>query len=492
MPAWIGYSATDFIDQSIGAVNNRKRREMNVNVGYSRFVLLVLVTFLPCRNAGANGGSTAIGGWDIDFSLVGGFIHQNYDTENPPTVRMPGYIENERRNSEMADYYTILTTDKLTDNPLIHGAVFADAALKAGNAGLTLICRLMMEHRGASYGTYALDDVTVIPKYLLSIDTSFTIGGQSFNAGVEAGNFDDHKLYEGLTIHNMDVQGCRFYLQWRRLKLEMNHIGDMDRGIGLNINDQRDYVVSVSELALFERFKVDAAAGRFDYCRDGDYESGLPDNGVNVSAGLRWRESVRLYSQVAMRNIRDSSHGGIKRCASLIGCTVRGRAHKFDFDLTTEYRFYGRYFNQDLKCDGNCFLYRGYEGYGGECSSWNTAGSYLYPLSVFLRPFGQWAVYTDYQGRDVQSLIFRADVSYGLPGNCEAICNLDFNYIDASNEDAFLYPFYDVGLGWVPVAGTSITLRHTNRAMNLDRHYPTLYLLNRGLFMITFEGALSF
>lgn len=473
-------------------MNNRKRYEVRTASVYSKFVLLVLVPVFLCRGATAREGSTAIGGWDIGFNLVGGFIHQNCDTDNPPKVRMPGYIENERRNSRMADYYPILRTDKLTDNPLLHGATFTDAALEARNAGLMLTCRLIMEHRGASYGTYAIDDITVVPKYLISIDTSFTIGSQSFHAGLEAGNFDDHKLYEGLTIYNIDVQGYHLYLEWKKLKLELKHIGDMKCAIGLNINDQRDYVVSLNELALFERLKIDASAGYFDYCKGGDYESGLPGNGMNVTVGLRWRETTRMYSQVAIRNINDSSHGGIKRCASLIGCEVRGRLKMFDFDLTTEYRYYGRYFNQDLEYGGNCFLYRGNDGYGGGCSSWNTVGSYLYPLNMFYRPFSQWAVYTDYQGRDVQSFIFRADASYELPGNCEMICNLDFNYMDVSNEDSFLYPFYDVGFGWAPVAGTSIALRHTNRAMNLDRHYPTLYLLDKGTFMITFEGSLSF
>ncbi|HUV37363.1 MAG TPA: hypothetical protein VMX58_10530, partial [Patescibacteria group bacterium] len=121
-----------------------------------------------------------------------------------------------------------------------------------------------------------------------------------------------------------------------------------------------------------------------------------------------------------------------------------------------------------------------------------TVGNYLYPLGLFHRPFSQWAVYTDYQERDVQSFIFRADASCRLPGDCTAICKLDFNVIDASGEESYLYPFYDIGFGWAPVSGTSITLSHTNRAINLDTHYPTLYQLKSGLLMLTFQGALSF
>ncbi len=266
----------------------------------------------------------------------------------------------------------------------------------------------------------------------------------------------------------------------------------MEYGIGLNINDQRDYIVSLEDLPVSDHMTADARAGYFDYCKSGEYDLGLPANGMNVSVGLQWKETARLYSQVGIRCTNDSSHGGIKRCASLIGCTVGGSLKMFDLDLTAEYRYYGRYFNRDLKYTGDSFLYRGYDRYDVTYYTWNTVGRYLYPLELFHRPFSQWAVYTDYQGRDVQSLIFRADASCRLPGNCTVICNLDFNYVDVSNEDTFLYPFYDAGFGWAPVSGVSITLRHTNRAMNLDAHYPTLYLLRDGILMITFEGSLSF
>lgn len=465
---------------------------MRIGRVYSKSILPALAVVLLYSAAPAKERSTEFGGWDIVFRLSGGFIHQNYDVDNPPKIRLPGYLEEERYNSKMAGYYSLLRKDILTDNPLVHGAAYADMVLSARNAGFGLSCELITEHRGASYGTYAMSDIAIVPKYFVSIDTSFTIANQLFFAGVEAGNYDDHRLYEGLTIYNIDVQAYHLYLKWKNLKLGLSNIGDMGVGTGLNINDHLDYTVSLEGLEIFETLKIDASAGYFDYRKNKGYESGLPGNGMNLSIGIGWRETARLYSQVGIRNINDSSYGGIKRCGSLIGCAARGRLDMFDFDLTAEYRYYGRYFNLDLKDSGGCFFYRGYDGYGNGCSSWNTVGEQLYPLNMFFRPFSQWAVYTDYQGRDVQSFIFRAEASYELPGNCEMICNLDFNYIDASNEDSFIYPFYDVGFGWAPVNGISITLRHTNRAMNLDRHYPTLYLLQKSILMTTVEGAISF
>ncbi len=455
-------------------------------------MVFVLVSAFLCSGAETREESARLGGWDIRLGLSGKFLAQNFDAEDMPAIRMPDYLMNQRKDSRMAEYFKALKTDKVTDNPLAHGAAYTDMTLEARKSGITLSCELKTEHRGASYGTYAMHDIAVLPKYLVAIDTSFTVGGRRFHAGVEAGNFDDHLLYEGLTIYNIDVQGYQIYLKWKHLRLNMHHIGDMEYGIGLNINDQRDYIVSLEDLPVSDQMTADARAGYFDYCKSGEYDLGLPANGMNVSVGLRWKDTAHLYSQVGIRRINDPSRSGIKRCASLIGCAAGGSLKMLDLDLTAEYRYYGRYFNRDLKYTGDSFLYRGYDRYDITYYAWNTVGRYLYPLELFHRPFSQWAVYTDYQGRDVQSLIFRADASYRLPGNCTVICNLDFNYIDVTNEDTFLYPFYNVGFGWAPVSGVSTALSHTNRAMNLDTHYPTFYLLQRGILMITFEGSLSF
>lgn len=458
---------------------------------FSQRILLVLVWIMLCSGAAAEEVSAGFGDWDIALSLSGEFFIQNYDADDMPAIRMPDYLRNQREQCKMSQYISALKTNKMTDNPLAHGATYADMILRARNAGLSLMCELIAEHRGASYGPYAIDDIVVLPKGCVYIDTSFTIGDQRFHAGIAAGNFDDHLLYEGLTIYNIDVQGYELYLKWKNLKLAAHHIGDMEYGIGLNINDQRDYIVSLEDLTVFDQWTIDARAGYFDYCKGEEYELGLPGTGMNVSVGFLWKETVRLYSQVGIRRINDSSHSGVKRCASLFGCKAGGGLKMFDFDLTAEYRYYGRYFNRDLKYGGDCFLYRGNDGYSG-CYSWNTVGRHLYPLELYNRPFSQWAVYTDYQGRDVQSVIFRAGTTCRLPGNCMVICNMDFNYIDVTNEESYIYPFYNVGIGWAPVSGTSITIGHTNRAMNLDTHYPTLYQLRDGILMLTFQSAIAF
>lgn len=458
----------------------------------SKLIMLVLVLIASRSNLAAKERQTSLGVWDIGFDVTGGFIDQNYGADSPAKVRMPAYMKSERYNSPMAAYYSTLKTEELTDNPLMHGAMFAHLALEARSAGLRLFCKLIMEHRGASYGTYATEDIAMLPEFLVSVDTSFAIGGETFRAGIDGGNYDDFKLYEGLTIYNVDVQGYRFHLKWRNFKLSLDHIGDLANVVGLNIDDEADYAVSMEDLPLGGRLKLNASAGYFEYIGSSDAVNGLPMSGMNVSAALRWNDKIRLYTQVGVRNVADPSFGGVKRCADLIGLSYRDELKdKLDLNLTGEYRYYGRYFNEGHTYDGKCFLYRGYNGYTA-CPSWNTIGTQLYPLHAFYRPFSQWAVYTDYEGRDVQSYIFRADASYKLPGNLALICNLDFNRMEVSNEDPFLYPFYTIGLGWSPAPGTTIALSHTNRAMNLDKHYPTLYLTEKGTVMVTVQSAISF
>ena len=462
----------------------------------SKLIALALVLIASHSNLMAKERITRLGVWDIEFSARGGFIHQEYDPDDPIQVRMPAYMRDERRNSPMAAFYSILNTDNLTDNPLLHGAIFAHAAMEARSAGLRLFCKLIMEHRGTSYGTYVTEDVAVLPKFLISVDTAFAVGGETFRAAIEGGNFDDHKLYEGLTIYNLDAQGYHLHLKWRHFKLSLDHIADLEYGIGLDINDQGDYSASIEDVSLGGRLMLDASAGYFEYIRAPAGANNLPGSGMNVSAALGWNDRVRFYTQLGVRSVEDPAFEGLKRCADLVGLTYRDELKgKLDLSLTGEYRYYGRYFNEGLTYTGSCFFYRGYDGYGsfgGACNSWNTIGAQLYPLHAFYRPFSQWAVYTDYDGRDVQSLIFRADVSYKLPGNCALICNLDFNRMDVSNEEPFLYPFYNLGVGWTPVPGTTIAVSHTNRAMNLDKHYPTLYLTEKGTVMISLRSALPF
>ena len=130
--------------------------------------------------------------------------------------------------------------------------------------------------------------------------------------------------------------------------------------------------------------------------------------------------------------------------------------------------------------------------YRDDSGSISTIGAHLYPAKYFLRPFSQWAVYTEYEGRDVQTLIFRCNGMFDLGSGLSVLTDLDFNHLSVSNEDDFIYPFYNAGVRWTPADGVSLDITHTNRGMNLDMHYPTLYLLDTGTFMVMLSGAFEF
>jgi hypothetical protein len=461
-----------------------------VTTGQRCFAILVPALVLCVSHSDPLAGevSTKLGRWDIAFSVAGGFIHQGSDPDRPTKVRMPAYLERERQESP----WDMLQSDNLTDNPLLHGALYAHFILDARSAGFRLFTKVITEHRGTSYGTYAMDNIAVAPMIFVSVDTSVTIGGTSFGIDIEGGNYENHKLHEGLTIYNIDTQGYHLHVKWKNLKLSLDHIGDLAAGIGLNIDDQEDYTLSLESVPVGGSLLLDASAGYCEYLGESVGADGLGMSGLNLSAGLGWNDMIRLYTQLGVRGVDDASFEGVERCADLVGVTYRDEiAGKLDFDLTGEYRYYGRYFNAGHSYEGSCFYYRGFEGYG-DCYSMNTIGAQLYPLHEFFRPFSQWAVYTDYEGLNVQTFIFRADASYRLPAGFSIICNLDFNYMDVSNEEPFLYPFYNLGLGWSPVRGTTIAIGHTNRAMNLDKHYPTLYLTEPGAVMVTVQSAISF
>ena len=62
---------------------------------------------------------------------------------------------------------------------------------------------------------------------------------------------------------------------------------------------------------------------------------------------------------------------------------------------------------------------------------------------------------------------------------------MDINALYAEGLAPFVYPFYTIGLGWQPDERTNIAVIMTNRGMNLDLHYPTLYLYKHPFFGYT-------
>ncbi|HET7152515.1 MAG TPA: hypothetical protein VFJ29_02020, partial [Candidatus Kapabacteria bacterium] len=200
------------------------------------------------------------------------------------------------------------------------------------------------------------------------------------------------------------------------------------------------------------------------------YSADLLDGGNTFSANLTSDDGIKLYSQIAFRAAYGIS-SVMSRTAFLAGIAYRGETKDFTWDGSFEYRYYGGLYNAG---------YHNYDVYYrdttlGEYA--NSVGPHLYPLQNFDRPFSQWAVFTEYQDlKDVTGYTCYLKAKYIFYDRIFASATLDLNYIKVENIPDFLYPFYDIGIGWEPVKGISFTISRTNRAMNLDNSYQTLYM----------------
>ena len=168
---------------------------------------------------------------------------------------------------------------------------------------------------------------------------------------------------------------------------------------------------------------------------------------------------VAAYVEYGIRNI-----DGPEKTAFLAGVSYGLNASCISLNAHAEYRYYGALFNS------------GFYEPGGISGKYSLGSKFLYPIELYDRPFSQWAVFTDYQGLNVSGLTFYADLKVPIYSGLFFKGLLDLNQIRAQGQTPFVYPFYVWGFGWQPFAGVSLLYSFTNRTMNLDRSYPTLYL----------------
>jgi hypothetical protein len=412
-----------------------------------------------------------IDSWRMDFSFSGGIIHHDIESPDKVEIEMPEYLRLRKIYSDLANGNPVLQKDILTDNPLYHGASYSQLGIHARNGGVSINGRVLLEHRGMSFGVFNTDNSIVFPQLTISIDSSFTVSGEKFHFGLSSGNHNNLTLSEGLTIYNIDVQGNRLYLNWKNLILRYSTIGDMSASYDLNIGDVFYYSLACREINLFGGFGLNLQAGLYEYLQ-GYYTEDLETNReINFSTEIKRGNSLSIHSEAGFRRHNGSYFSRIDQGGNLIGIRYKMEKSRYRVNITAERRYYGRYFNQGFRSDKQSFIFRD----NTRTMDYNTIGSHLYPIYLYLRPFSQWAVYTEYQGKDVNSYILRARGRYTLPYGFFISAFVDFNYLEVSNEDSFLYPFYDAGIGWNPIDDTHCSVTLTNRAMNLDERYPTLY-----------------
>jgi hypothetical protein len=424
----------------------------------------------------------------IEFNVSGAQLY--HMSSNSREALMPDFVNpykgyyyqnNETFNSE---------TVNVSDNPLFHGAAYFDFKLNFSGYGFTIGTDIFAEHRGISYGVFNTRNMILFPKFRMAFDSSFKLFGEKFEAAVFVGNHENLRLYEGLSLYNMECQGSVFYLKWRNFKLSRIKIGDLEYCIGLGINDVDDFILSAENLCIWNDWKLDIKAGISQYLFSYAFSSFIyPDNETgsqNLSFALH-NDNFRIYSQLGIRG--SNSNIDFKwRSAFLAGAKYKYESENLRLDLTGEYRYYGYYFNQNLYSKNVHYREIVSSGSNDYISGYaNTIGTNLYPLFSLNAPFSQWAVYTEYQNKNVMALVFQLNGTYKFYDNFVFKANLDYNYIRASYEDGFLYPFYNIGIGYEPIKDNYILVSSTNKAMNLDKSYPTFYLYKVPRIMLTFN-----
>ena len=389
---------------------------------------------------------------DIQLSISGGeyYHHDNGYKE----VKYPGYI-NYLLSISMFDNREYFIS------PIDHGAFYLKFDLKAKLKGFTLRTVLNTERRSMSSGVYEKSDMLVYPKIFFAYETKIKIDKQVVQLGTSVGNIDQFKLFEGLTIYNIDVAATNFFIKWKRLKLEFNKIGDLLRGIGLKIDDENDFILSIDNIKLFKNWGLDFKTGITYYIGSYYYS-------YSMSAALHHNSNFRLYAQLGFMYGKQTNISYNGRLAFLTGVKYKKDFSRFKIDLTGEYRFYSGYFNLDFK----------------KAARVNYLGHSLYPLYNYELYFSQWAVFTEYQddngnALDVSGLTLQFLGKYYFYRNLYCFAMLDFNYIMAKGEEPFLYPFYEIGAGVEPFSNLLIYISYTNKGMNLTRHYQTFYLFTK-------------
>jgi hypothetical protein len=424
----------------------------------------------------------------FEIDVGGAIYHQSMisGANDRKNVLYPDYLYIQRLIMGQYSFYIWTMEERvLTDNPLRHGASYIDFMFKSKpTENLSIFASLVAEHRGFSLGTYNQYGSSSYLKYLIDyrkrINSGFLNGfGEFQEINLKVGTFQDFRYYEGLQLYNIDFQAVYGHFQLGHLRLSHLHIGDLKFGIGLNIGDWADYMVSLEDIQLSKILSADIRVGIANYMGSFDPEIDV----INFSIGIEKRHAIKSYFQAGYRIIKNESSIW-PRMAWLAGVYFKNSTSRIQFQNRFEFRRYGKAFNSDLRSK---VQYRDWQRH----PIGNYVGSQLYPLNLFERPFGQWAVFTEYADKDVNGFILKSSIKYYINHSLFINSDLDINIIDAEDERPFEYPFYKIGLGFKAKKYTYLLVSITNKAMNLDLHYPSFYCMKYPLLQFELKRDLN-
>jgi hypothetical protein len=399
-----------------------------------------------------------------------------YAPQKAKTYLIPKSIEDRRNYGKY-----------VRDNPLFHGATAFGLRVQTEIIkNYAVDVRFMAEHRGISYGVFNTSSMIIYPIFKFSfVDTlkwkefRWIVSG---NAGQER-NFTHG---EGLYLYNLNCHAENLRIQvLPNLAFEAFHIGDLANGIGLGLDEvyQGSIIFRNDPLSKKDqKWEVQLALTQWENFLNNNYRKFRnPANATflpELAAHLYINPNLKIYGHVAFNAVNkpyqiDSavyySPKNLDKIAGVFGANWQKKTDKLRIETVFEARFYGKAFNFEHSDQGS--FYRGYRW-----GSYNeTIGQNLYTLESYDRPFSQWGVFTEYYHKNVGGLTLRTKGNQQIHDAWHLYFDIDENIIFAEGEKPFNYLFVSTGINYKFRKDIDAGIGLTNKGMNLDVFYPTLY-----------------
>lgn len=418
------------------------------------------------------------------FDISGGLYSQQQSLKKgagATDILVPNYLAN-RRSQEpaLSSQWDLDRNLAATDNPMGHGASYLRFhTWYHATEGVDIYGSIEVNNAGFSWGPYNTYNISFLPRYYADTKRQFTIARTTFTIQAKVGYFENFRDYEGLTMYNLDMQGMQGALSYKKFSLSTTSVTDLQNTVGLNIDGTRTQSLSLQELRIGNRFNADIRAGHTKYIG--------PQYGISSMdfSAVLYERIFRAYAQAAYRF--NDSFAPHHNYALLVGLKAKIMSVKWHINITAEYRYYGIGYNDGFRKEQNTH-YRKTDRPAGS----NFIGDQVYPISYNNRPFSQWAVFTEYNGKEwVAGYTAAVNITYVIKRHFKAISDFDFNWIKAKEEALFLYPFYKTGFKIEPIKGTYVAAYVTNRTLNFDKHYTTYYALKNPSFQIEFRRDIT-
>lgn len=466
-------SMTPWYSKLMGILNSRAMNRFNGTNKASLFIsaVFILMTSLICNGQDYSKGDSSKISYDIDIGFGSYYQFSSFGSTNLNNAVFAQNIGRRIKEPNVRNTWG-LNEDQLTDNPFFHGSYLMKIGGKFNyGQDFEVVGSIIGEQRGFSDGVFS-DQTRNLYTYLNAI---YSKSYGKFSYFIQAGDFWDFKLYEGLTFYNLETQSWIFKLQYGNFYIKHSGIGDLIKGIGLGIDDLYDYSFGVESVHIDvdKLYPLDIRLGR-------SINRGSIGQGFNnLSLRLSGPKNKSLYLQFSNGfNGQDS--------AFLLGGEFEFKpTPRIEFNVNTEFRTYNSLFNKGY---ANTVYYRNPDE---PATYTNATNDVFIPLDFFERTFSQWAIYSEYQDENIASVATVNNANYNLFRSSFFLVDLDLNYLISESEN-FLYPFYNIGYAVRPVGELEISLTLTNRVMNFDKNYPTLYRSDNPYFLLRMYKPLSF